>query len=133
MESNSWLNAPPAFIPCLLVSPSSIFKSYGSHPGLRIDKNADSGWNNVMSTCFNNRAAAMPCTGVEMMAAPSSHPCSSQKYVGSVVSADCKDGEIFRLEEPQFPKWEIFCFLSYRTSWRVGEADEARACHKGEP
>lgn len=68
-----------------------------------------------------------------MMAAPSSHPCSSRKYVGSVVSADCKDGEIFRLEEPQFPKWEIYCFLDCRTSWRVSEADEARACHKGEP
>lgn len=45
----------------------------------------------------------------------------------------CKDREIFRLEEPQFPKWEIYCFLGYRTSWRVSEADEARACHKGEP
>lgn len=68
-----------------------------------------------------------------MTAAPRSHPCSSQKHLKSVVSAACKDGESFRLEEPQFPKWEMHCFLGYRTSWRISQVDMARVCHKGEP
>lgn len=59
-----------------------------------------------MTTACNNKAV-MPSSGGEMIAAPRSHPRSSQRHLGRVVSAACKDGEIFRLKESQFPKWAI--------------------------
>lgn len=68
-----------------------------------------------------------------MQASPWSHPCSSQRHLGPVVSAACTDVEICRWEEPQFPKWVIYGFLGYRTSWRVSKVGLVRTCHKGEP
>lgn len=63
-------------------SPCSVSKSYGSDPGWRIGENTDSAWNKVMTTGFNHKAAAKPCTGGQMPIAPLSSPRSSQRHLG---------------------------------------------------
>lgn len=76
VESASSLFPVP---PC---SSCSVSKSYGSDPGWRIGENTDSAWNKVMTTGFNHKAAAKPCTGGQMPIAPLSSPRSSQRHLG---------------------------------------------------